>query len=133
LRWRSVADARVAPLAAVEDLDIFEERGSGLAPCGESGSVHELGFERAEEALHRGIVEAIPLTAHRDLDVVEPEQLAIVATGLLGGFKRWSQRLDEGGCDGQTKAGFRSVWAIPTFAAAVPKCNSSATASKYRS
>ena len=29
--------------------------------------------------------------------------------GSQGGFKRSSQHLDEGSCDGQTKAGFRSV------------------------
>ena len=74
----------MSPLAIIEDLDVFEERGSGLTLGGEPGSVHELGFKRTEEALHRGIVEAITLTAHGDLDVVEPEQLAIVATGVLG-------------------------------------------------
>ena len=42
---RTVADARVAPLSIVEDLDILEQRGPGLAPGGELVPVHELGFE----------------------------------------------------------------------------------------
>ncbi len=63
--WRAVADARMAPLAVVEDLDVLEECGFGLAPCGESGSMHELGFERTEEAFHGSVVEAIPLSAYR--------------------------------------------------------------------
>ena len=70
-------------MAVVEDLDVFEERGSGLTACGEPGSVHELGFERAEEALHGGIIETISLSAHRGLDAMEPEQFAIVAAGVL--------------------------------------------------
>jgi hypothetical protein len=36
----------MTPLAVVEDFDVFEDRGSSLAPCGEPGAVHELGLER---------------------------------------------------------------------------------------
>ena len=71
-------------LSIVEDLDVLEECGSGLSPHGEPGSMHELGFERAEEAFHRRVVQAISLTTHGSLDAVEPEQLSIVATGILG-------------------------------------------------
>ena len=70
MRWRLVADTRVSPLAVVEDLDEFEGRSSDLTAGGEPGSVHEFGFERTEGALHRGIVEAITLTAHGDFDVM---------------------------------------------------------------
>ena len=106
-----VVNARVASLVIVEGLDVLEERGSGLAPRGEPCSVLDLGFERAEEAFHRRVVQAVALTAHGGVDAVEPEQLAIVTANVLGGFKRSSQHLDEGGCDGQTKACFRSLFA----------------------
>ena len=73
----------MAPLAIVEDLDVLKECGSGLTPCSEPGSMHELSFERAEEALHGSIVETIALSAHGGLDAMEPEQLAIVVASVL--------------------------------------------------
>ncbi len=83
LCWCAVADARVSPLAIVEDLDVLEECGSGFTSGGEPGSMHELGFKRAEEALHGSIVQAIALSAHGGLDAMEPKQFAIVTTGVL--------------------------------------------------
>lgn len=45
--------------------------------------MHEFGLESAEEALHRGVVQAVPLSAHRGGDAICLEQLAVVATGIL--------------------------------------------------
>ncbi len=59
----------------------------------ETGTVHEFGLERPKEALHGGIVEAIPLAAHGGLDAVEAEQFAVVTAGILGGFNRSSQHV----------------------------------------
>ena len=68
----------MVPLAIVEDLDRLEECGSGLMACREPGSMLDLGFERAEEALHGSIVEAMALSAPTSiflggLDAMEPE------------------------------------------------------------
>ena len=72
-------------MEVVEDLDGLEGRCPDLTSCGEPGSVHELGFERTEETLHRGIAEAITLTAHGDLDIVEAEQLEASGNLLFEG------------------------------------------------
>ena len=120
LRWRFVADAQVASLAIVEDLDGLEERGSGLAPGGEPGSVHEFGFERAEEALHRCVVQAISLTAHGSLDAVEPEELLIIATsaldaavGMMDQPSWWSPVSDRHGQRILAKGAFQTLWHRP--------------------
>jgi hypothetical protein len=73
----------MALLAVVEDFEVLEERGPGLSPCGEPGSVRQFGLERAEEALHRRIVEAIALAAHGSFDAMEPKTLAVGAARLL--------------------------------------------------
>ena len=62
----------MASLSIVEDLDVFEERRSGLSACGEPGSVHKFGFERAEEALHGCVVQAIAFPAHGSCDAMAP-------------------------------------------------------------
>ena len=43
----------------------------------------ELGFERVEEALHRGIVIAVALAAHRGLEAGGPDHLAVVLRSIL--------------------------------------------------
>jgi hypothetical protein len=50
----------MAALPVVEDLDVFEERGLRLAPRSKPRAMHEFGLESAEEALHWGVVQAVP-------------------------------------------------------------------------
>src|SRR5512144_3238212 len=83
LRWCSVSHARMAALPVVEDLDVFEERGLRLALGSKARAMHEFGLESAEEALHRGVVQAVPLSAHRGCDAICLEHLAVVAAGIL--------------------------------------------------
>ena len=45
--------------------------------------MNQLRFERAEKALHRGVVVAVPLAAHACRDAVLVEQIAEVSTGVL--------------------------------------------------
>ena len=45
--------------------------------------MNELGFERVEEALHRGIVVAVGLAAHRSGDAGGGQRRAIVVRGIL--------------------------------------------------
>ena len=70
-------------MAIIENLDVFEERGFGLAPRGEPGSMLDLGFERAEEALHGSVALAIALSAHDD-PAHEPDGVL----GCVGGDER---------------------------------------------
>src|SRR4051795_437726 len=74
-------------------------------------------LERGEEALHRRVVETVAAPAHRLLDAVPPQDLAVGLGGVLGGFKWSSQHLDQGGCGGPSKAAFGSV---PARRVAVP-------------
>ncbi len=43
----------------------------------------ELGFERVEEALHRGIVIAVALAAHRGPEAGGLDHLAVILRGIL--------------------------------------------------
>jgi len=79
----AVSDAGVAPLSVVENLDVFEECRLCLVPRPELCSVNHFGFQRAEEALHRGVVEAVPLAAHRGRHVMKSEQFPVAVAGIL--------------------------------------------------
>jgi hypothetical protein len=93
----------------VEAFDVGGQVTARLGPGRVDPRVDALGLQRLEEALHCCVVEAVSLPAHRREYPCSVKGLAVVLGGLLGGFKRWSQHLDEGDCGGQTKAGFRSV------------------------
>jgi hypothetical protein len=54
--------------------------------------VDQLGFQSAEEALHRRIVPAIRLAAHRLGDGGSLQDVAILAGGVLLEFNRSSQQ-----------------------------------------
>src|SRR5689334_4004566 len=56
-------------------------------------------------------VETVALAAHRLLDAVPLQDLAVGLGSVLGGFKRSSQHLDRGGCGDYPKAAFGSVGA----------------------
>ena len=83
LLWCDVSDGGVDPPSIVIAFDVREQ----IAPCGRAIGVvalmHEFGFQGAEEALHRGIVPAICLAAHRLRDGGGLQDLAVVAGGVL--------------------------------------------------
>ena len=64
LCWGAVADAGVAALAVVEDLNVLEESRPCLLACLEPRPVNHFGLEGAEEAFHRGVVPAVAFAAH---------------------------------------------------------------------
>src|SRR5512144_1332412 len=82
----------MAALPVVEDLDVFEERGLRLAPGSKARAMHEFGLESAEEALHRGVVQAVPLSAHRGCDAVCLERRAVVAAASCARRSEWWSR-----------------------------------------
>ena len=100
-----IADSGVDPPTIVIAFDISEQ----VAPCGITigvvALVDELGFQCAEKALHRGIVPAIRLAAHRLGDGGRPQDLAVIASGVLAAAigvmnetRPWTAPLD---CHGQ--------------------------------
>jgi hypothetical protein len=56
-------------------------------------------------------VVAVAHAAHRRLDTGFGQALGVFDRDVLGGFKRSSQHLDEGGCDEEIQAAFGSIWA----------------------
>ena len=79
-------------MTIVVALDIGEQVAPGGISIGVFALMDELGFQRAKEALHRGVVPAVSLTAHRLGDTGGLQDIPIVDGGVLGGFKRSSQR-----------------------------------------
>ena len=69
--------------SVVEALDVGKDITSGFLPCCVMPVMDELGFERVEEAFHRGIVIAVSLAAHRGLETGGLDQLAIILRGIL--------------------------------------------------
>ena len=57
--------ALAAALAVVEDFDVVEDLGAKFGLRRPRAAVDELLLERREEALCDGVIEAIPLAAHR--------------------------------------------------------------------
>jgi len=51
------------PCAIVEQLDVFKDRPSRLIPCLEVLVVDDFVLQRAEEALHHGVVVAVAFAA----------------------------------------------------------------------
>ena len=60
----------------------------------------DLGFEEAVDRLGQSIVVAVADAAHRRLDTSVGQTFSILDRDVLGGFKRSSQHLNEGSCDG---------------------------------
>src|SRR6202022_2796360 len=60
-----IADGRVTPSSIVEAFNVGKDITCCLLPCCILPVMDQLGFERVKEALHRGIVIAIALAAHR--------------------------------------------------------------------
>src|SRR5688500_13473176 len=63
-----VAQRAVEAVPVVEHFDVLEDRRPGLLPRLVALVVHQLGLERAPEALHRRVVPAVAPAAHAALD-----------------------------------------------------------------
>ncbi len=55
----------MSTVRVVEPLDVVEEGETGGVAGGEALAGEQLAFERGEEALREGVVEAVAATAHR--------------------------------------------------------------------
>ena len=60
----SIPQERMSSAAVVEDLDVLEDISLGFPSCLVFTVVHQFGLEGVEEALHGGVVPAVPLAAH---------------------------------------------------------------------
>ena len=100
----------MAPRSIIESFDVSKDITSGFLTCCIMLVMDEFGFERVEEALHRSVVIAIGLAAHRSPKAGGLYHLAILRRGVLGGFKWSSQHPEVGGCDEHSKAAIGTVW-----------------------
>src|SRR4051812_49054714 len=73
----------MAPRSIVETFDVGEDVTSGVLPCCIVLVMDELGLERVEETLHRGIVVAIGLAAHGRLEAGGLQRIAILRRSIL--------------------------------------------------
>jgi len=71
----------VQPLTVIISFDIGEQVASGGLAANVMRLVDEFGFQGMEPALHRRIIPAIALSAHRCHHPIGLEQLAVVAGG----------------------------------------------------
>jgi hypothetical protein len=77
------ADGGVDPLTIVVAFDIGEQVAPRGVAIGVLAPADKFGFQRAEETLHRRVVPAVSLTAHRLGDGGGPQDIPIVAGGVL--------------------------------------------------
>ena len=81
-------------MGVVEAFDVVEDGGAGLVAGGGVGPVQEFGLEGGEERLGYCVVVGVASASHRHRDAgllaAGPER----PRGVLGGFKRSSQRLE---------------------------------------
>ena len=89
----------MAPLAVVEELDVFEDCTTRLGSRAPLSLVHQFDFESGEEAFRHRIVPTVSAPAHAADDSVLGEQSLIFPARVLGRFKRSSQYLDRGNWD----------------------------------
>jgi len=71
------------PGSIVEAFDEGKNIAFGLCSCRVFPVMDELGLKGVEEALHRGIIVAVSLAAHRGLDSDRLQARAIVVCGVL--------------------------------------------------
>src|SRR5664279_4403773 len=93
----------------VEPLDVVEHICSGLVPGAIGFSLGAFGFQRREEALHRRVVPDVAGSAHAANDAAVGHQALELVAGVLGGFKRSSQRSEIGGCDEHSRAAISTI------------------------
>ena len=73
----------VQPPTIVECLHVIEEGPVDLCRSEPRLAVNELGFKRAEERFHAGVVVAVARRAHAGEHLMVLEQLAIIGAGIL--------------------------------------------------
>lgn len=71
------------PLGVVKRLDVFKHTLPGFVPRTIVIMMRALGLERVEEALHRGIIPAVTLSAHAAFDSVGLHQHMIIRRPVL--------------------------------------------------
>src|SRR5450631_4950118 len=89
-RW-SIAERGVQALLVVDLLDEGADAARGFMVIAIEPAIDLLGLERLHEALGLGVVVGIADPAHAGDNAARLEQLGVVATGILGRFKRSSQ------------------------------------------
>src|SRR3954470_7574444 len=111
-----VADSGVDPPPIVIAFDVSEQLAPRCVAIGIVALVDEFGFQRAEETLHRRIVPAIALAAHRLRDGGGLQDLAVVASGILAAAigvmhetRRGAAPLDRHGQRGYGKFGTHMI------------------------
>src|SRR5438093_13289249 len=82
LLWCAIAERLVNAFPVVEQLDVIEDRRSGVVACGKVAVVAEFVLEAGEEALrHRVVIRALRAT-HAGLDAAGTQLLSIAACGI---------------------------------------------------
>ena len=81
----------MAPLAIVEQLDVFEDFTSCLGSGTPVALIAQFQFERGKKTFRHRVVPAVAFTAHAALYAMYRQQLLIRVAGVLTGFKRSSQ------------------------------------------
>ena len=72
-----VAEGRVTTHPIVEHCDVLEDLLPRFFTCEVTPMMNQFLLERAEEALHTGIVPAVALAAHRTFDAVVTQDLPV--------------------------------------------------------
>ena len=73
----------MSALAVVEDFDIIENFGTGLAVAGEVSAIDQVEFEGAPKAFHGGVVVAVTCAAHGGHQAGGLQGLPVITTGVL--------------------------------------------------
>src|SRR3954464_11336723 len=88
-------ESGMAPDGIIEPIDVAANSLVCLLAGVEDGPPDELGFQGFEERLDHGVVIAIPLAGHRDLDAVLLELGLIINRPILAALVRV---MDQPGC-----------------------------------
>jgi len=83
LIWGDVSDGGVDPLPIVVAFNVSEQVAPRGIAIGIFALVDKFGFQGAEEALHRRVIPAVCLAAHRWGDGGGLQDLAVIAGGVL--------------------------------------------------
>src|SRR2546425_10818565 len=79
---RAIAERLMNAFPVVEQLDVIEDRRSGMVACGEVAVVDEFVLEAGEEALRdRVVIRALPAT-HAGSDAAGPQLLTVAACAI---------------------------------------------------
>ena len=109
LRGREIAERRVQSARVINLVDKAREPRYHVFETAIVIEIDFLTFEGFHKTLGLGIIVGIATPAHRTDKIMLGQDLAIALRGVLGEFKRPSQHLGTGSCDGYSKAPFRSM------------------------